>query len=251
MGWESFYHHRGVAANAVVAHTTATSPPAASTPPLGAMRCLNRGVDTNHFDERAATWDDDPAKIERAEAVAHSIRAAVPLDGSTRMLEYGAGTGLVTQALCDSVGPITLADTSTGMREVMRSKIAAGALPNAEVWDLDLATQPVPDERFDLIVTVLTLHHIDDIDAVLAAFATLLSEHGTLCVVDLDKEDGSFHGDGFHGHTGFERSALAEQLAVAGFSDVVFQDCHHIVHDAVEYPLFLALCRSGHADVTP
>lgn len=218
---------------------------------LGWARCLNLGVNANHFDERAATWDDDPAKIERAEVVARNIRAAVSIDGSTRMLEYGAGTGLVTQALSDSVGHVTLADTSTGMREVMRAKIAAGALPDAEVWDLDLATQPVPDERFDLIVTVLTLHHIDDIDAVLAAFATLLSENGTLCIVDLDKEDGSFHGEGFHGHSGFERSVLAGQLAGAGFSEVVFQDCHHIVHGDVEYPLFLALCRGGHADVTP
>jgi len=208
-------------------------------------------VDTNHFDEKAATWDDDPTKIERAEAVARGIRNAVALDGSTRMLEYGAGTGLVTQALRDSVGPVTLADTSTGMREVMRAKIAAGALPDAELWDVDLATQPAPDDRFDLIVTVLTLHHIDDIDAVLAAFATLLSENGTLCVVDLDKEDGSFHGEGFHGHSGFERAALADQLAVAGFSDVMFHDCHHIVHDGVEYPIFLAICRPGRVDVTP
>jgi len=48
-----------------------------------------------------------------------------------RMLEYDAGTGLVTQALRDSVGPVTLADTSTGMREVVHAKIAAGALTDA------------------------------------------------------------------------------------------------------------------------
>ena len=50
---------------------------------LGWARCLNLGVNANHFDERAATWDDDPAKIERAEVVARNIRAAVSIDGST------------------------------------------------------------------------------------------------------------------------------------------------------------------------
>ncbi|MEO6122553.1 MAG: methyltransferase domain-containing protein [Ilumatobacteraceae bacterium] len=199
-------------------------------------------MDTNRFDTSAATWD-DPAKIERAAAVATKIRSTVQLDRSMRLLEYGAGTGLVTQALRDAVGPVTLADTSTGMRDVMRSKIASGALTDARVWDLDLATDPVPDERFDLIVSVLTMHHIENTGAVLAGFATLLDDNGTLCVVDLDKEDGSFHGADFEGHRGFDRSALSADLAVAGFTDVVFQDCHHIVHGEVDYPLFLVSCK--------
>jgi len=213
--------------------------------------CLNRGVDMNRFDARAATWDDDPAKVERADAVALKIRGAVSLDRSMRLLEYGAGTGLVTQALRDSVGPVTLADTSTGMREVVHAKIAAGALTDARVWDLDLATQAVPDEHFDLIVSVLTLHHIENIDAVLSGFAKLLHENGALCVVDLDEEDGSFHGVDFEGHRGFQRSALAAELAAAGFTDVVVQDCHHIVHDGVNYPLFLASCRHARVDDRP
>ncbi|MBN2624708.1 MAG: class I SAM-dependent methyltransferase, partial [Acidimicrobiales bacterium] len=100
-------------------------------------------MDTDSFDEKAATWDDDPAKVERARVVADAIRATVPLDSSTRVLEYGAGTGLVTQALRDAVGPVTMADTSTGMRDVMRAKVEAGTIPDARVWDLDLATQPV------------------------------------------------------------------------------------------------------------
>ena len=126
------------------------------------------------FDERAATWDDDPAKRERAEAVGRAIRAAVPLDQSMRMLEYGAGTGLVTQALRDVVGPVTMADTSAGMRDVMEHKVASGAIRDARIWDIDLANQPVPDERFELVVTVMTLHHISQLGPVLAGFATFV-----------------------------------------------------------------------------
>ncbi|HEX6423984.1 MAG TPA: class I SAM-dependent methyltransferase [Acidimicrobiales bacterium] len=204
-------------------------------------------MSTDSFDEKAATWDADPAKVERAQAVARAVRATVPLDPSVRLLEYGAGTGLVTQALRDAVGPVTLADTSAGMRDVMHAKVAAGAIPDARVWDLDLATGPVPDETFDLVVTVMTLHHIADLDPVLSAFARVLVEGGHLCVVDLDEEDGSFHSDGFAGHHGFERSALAARLTAAGFTDVGFQDCHHVVRDGVRYPLFLAVCVRGPA----
>ena len=197
---------------------------------------------TNSFDERAATWDDDPAKVERAETVARAIRALVPLDRSTRMLEYGAGTGLVTQYLRDAVGPVTLADTSMGMREVMNRKIASGVITDARVLDVDLATDPAPDESFDLVVTVMTLHHIPNAGAVLSSFAGLLVDGGHLCIVDLEEEDGSFHGDAFEGHRGFGRAALSSLLEHAGFADVAFQPCHHVVRGGAAYPLFLATC---------
>lgn len=196
----------------------------------------------NKFDEKAATWDDDPAHLERAQVVASAIRDAVPLDSSVRLLEYGAGTGLVSQALCDTVGPITVADTSAGMRKVMQDKVAAGVIADARVWDLDLASAPLPasEERFELIVTVLALHHLPQLEPVLSNFATLLAEGGRLAVVDLDEEDGTFHGDGFDGHHGFDHDALADDLGKAGFTDISFQRCHQIVRDGRTYPLFLA-----------
>jgi predicted TPR repeat methyltransferase len=199
-------------------------------------------VSTDRFDEKAATWDTDPAKVERAAAVARAIAATVALDPSMRMLEYGAGTGLVTEALRDAVGPVTLADTSRGMREVMQAKVDAGALVDARVWALDLATEAAPDEEFDLIVTVMTLHHIPDLARVLAGFSDLLAPGGHLCVADLEKEDGSFHGADFDGHHGFERSALEADLRAAGFTEVTFAKCCDLVRDGVTYPVFLATC---------
>lgn len=206
---------------------------------------MSTATSDDPFDEKAATWDADPAKVERAAKVAECITAAVRTDSSTRMLEYGAGTGLVTQAMRGAVGPVTLVDTSRGMRDVIHDKIDAGAIADARVWALDLATEPPPDEEFDLIVTVLTLHHITDLDPVLAAFAHLLQPGGHLCIVDLDHEDGSFHGDGFAGHRGFERAALAASIFSHGFADISFTDCHQLIRDGVAYPLFLATARRG------
>jgi predicted TPR repeat methyltransferase len=195
------------------------------------------------FDERAETWDDDPAKVERARQVAAAITEILPLGPDIRLLEYGAGTGLVTEALRGSVGPVTLVDTSAGMRAVMARKAAAGTLPDARIWDLDLSTAAVPNERFDLIVTVMTLHHIADLPPVLAAFAALLEGGGHLCVVDLDEEDGSFHGDGFHGHRGFRRAEFDALLSGAGFVDVSFRACGRVDRGGADYPLFLAVAR--------
>lgn len=198
-------------------------------------------MDVNRFDDKAATWDDDPAKVERASDIAGRIEAAVPLDTSTRLLEYGAGTGLVTQALRQRVGPVTLVDTSAGMRAVMQSKIDAGVLTDARVWATDLADEAPPvDERFDVIVTVMTLHHITDLATVLSAFRALLEEGGHLCIADLEREDGSFHGADFDGHHGFERDALSTDLLGAGFREVRFEDCADLRKDGHDYRAFLA-----------
>lgn len=197
----------------------------------------------NSFDEKAATWDDDPSHVERAEAVARAIRDSVPLDTSVRMLEYGAGTGLVSQALRDTVGPITMADSSAGMLQVIQEKITAGVISDAQIWDVDLASGPAPvaEHQFDLIVTVLTLHHIPDLERVLSNLVALLADGGRLAIVDLDEEDGTFHRDGFDGHHGFDHSALTADLHRSGLTNVSFQPCHQIVRDGRTYPLFLAL----------
>lgn len=196
------------------------------------------------FDERARTWDDEPTRIERARAIAARIAEEVPLDASTRLLEYGAGTGLVTQELAEHVGAVTLADPSSGMREVMAEKVEGGILPaEARIWDLDLTVDPPPDERFDLVVTVMALHHVSELAPALRGFADLLSEGGRLCVVDLDEEGGEFHRDheDFEGHDGFVHEDLADRLRVAGFADVRFEPCSEIEREGRTFPLFLAV----------
>ena len=197
---------------------------------------------TGNFDEMAKTWDDDPMKVERAQVVAELIVDRLAPTSATRLFEYGAGTGLVSQHLQAHVGPITMADTSQGMRDAMAAKIAAGTLPaDARIESTDLAADPTPGERFDLVVTVQVLHHVADLATVLAAFAAITEPGGHLCIVDLEAEDGSFHGDGFGGHHGFHRSELAAELHAAGFADITFEHAYDLAKDGHDYPLFLAI----------
>jgi ubiquinone/menaquinone biosynthesis C-methylase UbiE len=197
---------------------------------------------TPDFDARAETWD-DASKIRRAEEVAAAMRRAVPLNRSMRALEYGAGTGLLSFCLRDALGPITLADSSAGMRAVAQRKIAAANARDMRVIDLDLMRDPIPGERYDLIFSMTVLHHVPDVPRVLAAFHVLLNPGGWLCHVDLDSEDGSFHGPEVQVHHGFERATLRSWLVAAGFVDVSIGDCGHIAHHERDYSLFVAAAR--------
>src|SRR5512144_1440840 len=123
-----------------------------------------------NFDERARDWDSDPDKVERARVVADAIRKAIPLSKEMKVLEYGCGTGLLSFALQSDLGQITLADTSQGMLDVLGEKIASADVTNMHPVRLDLASDPLPTERFDLIYSLMTLHHIHDVNNLLVKF---------------------------------------------------------------------------------
>lgn len=200
------------------------------------------------FDLQARTWDDDPMKMTRARAVAQAIRDQLPLAPHMSALEYGCGTGLLSFALHDQFKHLTLADSSRGMLDVVQEKISAGGFSHMRPRQLDLLTDPLPQERYDLIHSLMTLHHVSDIDAVLKGLYSLLKEPGYLCIADLDSEDGSFHGAGFSGHQGFDRDTLQAQARQAGFDNIRFSTVFSISKGVAgggekDFPVFLMLAE--------
>jgi ubiquinone/menaquinone biosynthesis C-methylase UbiE len=197
-----------------------------------------------NFDERAKDWDSDPKKVERARAVAEAIRQAIPLAQSMNALEYGCGTGLLSFALQPDLGQITLADTSQGMLDVLADKIIDANVTNMHPVRLDLESDSIPAERFDLTYSLMTLHHIHNVNKVLNKFYDLLVPKGYLLIADLDQEDGSFHTDGTTDvHHGFDRLALQKAVEEIGFKNVTFSTAYEIkkkigIEDKT-FPVFL------------
>jgi ubiquinone/menaquinone biosynthesis C-methylase UbiE len=201
-----------------------------------------------NFDERAREWDSDPDKVKRAHAVADAIRKAVPLSENMNALEYGCGTGLVSFALQSNLGCITLADTSQGMLDVLNEKIAGAGVTHMRPIRLDLTVDPLPVERYHVIYSLLTLHHIADTKNILTRFHALLEPNGYLLVADLDQEDGSFHTDGSTDvHLGFERDALQKQVEAIGFDNVTFSTAYEIEKkingEQKVFPVFLMVAQ--------
>jgi ubiquinone/menaquinone biosynthesis C-methylase UbiE len=201
-----------------------------------------------NFDERAKDWDSDPAKVERARVVADAIRAAIPLRQDMAALEYGCGTGLLSFALQQEFASITLADTSQGMLDVLARKIQSAGVRNMHPLRLDLSSDPLPASLYGIIYSLMALHHIPEINPLLGQFHTLLEADGYLCISDLEKEDGSFHGKQVTGvHHGFDRAELQRQVESAGFSDVKFSTVYAVRRtvDGSEknFPLFLMVAE--------
>ena len=199
------------------------------------------------FDKKAATWDDDPERVNRALSIADSISKRIDLSRIEKAMEYGSGTGLLSFALKDRLTSIALMDESESMIEVVHDKCAATNVSHFIPIQYNILKQPLPEQKYDFIFILLTLHHIIELEEVLDKFESLLNPNGYLAIIDLEKEDGSFHPEGFNGHYGFDRKELESQLQKTELTPISYEVCYELERDYDEveqkYPLFLLISQ--------
>lgn len=204
-----------------------------------------------HFDKQAKEWDNDPKKTERAIAIAKEMADFIQPNKTMNAFEFGCGTGLLSYQLKDFFKTITLADTSEGMIKVLQEKITNENIKNFRPLFIDLLEEDsaINYNEYDVIYTLMTLHHILDIDKILKIFNAMLKTGGYLCIADLVQEDGSFHSNvpDFNGHNGFDRAELSAVLSNHGFkieyNKIPLEIEKEFVKKIKKYPLFLMICK--------
>jgi len=203
----------------------------------------------NEFDLKAAEWDNNPIIWDRAKVIANEIKRLIPLSRKMNALEFGAGTGVTSFILKDSLKEITLMDNSSEMVKVMDNKIKVSGVKNLKTLNINLEEVEYKDVKFDLIFNQMVLHHITDIDKIIAKFYNLLNPDGFLAIADLYSEDGSFHGEGFTGHNGFDIKKLSDQIKKQGFTNISHRKCYTInkkISESVTKPFDVFLIIAQH-----
>ncbi len=173
------------------------------------------------FDAGAVMWDENPYRVRLAEDVGRALQEKICLTPEMDVLEVGCGTGLLTLLLQPHVRSITGIDSSTGMLEVIGSKIKEKGLTNVTTRLMDLETSDDWEGTYDLVVSSMTLHHIDNIPRLFDHLSSVVKPGGYLCIADLDKDYGKFHRSSEHvAHAGFDRSLLKKEFERAGFCTI-------------------------------
>jgi tRNA (cmo5U34)-methyltransferase len=203
----------------------------------------------NEFDIKASAWDQNPMHWERSAAISNEIRNLIPVNNEMKALEYGAGTGIASFLLKDYLKEITLMDSSAEMVRITEGKIASTGVKNLKVLKLDLENESYTNGKFDLIFTQMVLHHVNDIDSIIEKFRSLLNPGGYLAVADLYEEDGSFHGEGFTGHNGFNIENLKGIIGKHSFGNIIHSTCFVIDRKVSEtetkqYEVFLVIAKT-------
>jgi len=195
------------------------------------------------FDARAREWDKDKMHMERSVAIAAELEKMIPLNHSMKALEYGAGTGILSFLLKDHFSEITLMDNSQEMIKVCKEKIeyhhTSHIMP---IWfDLEHTNF---DGKFDVIYNQMVLHHVNDYEAIINSFYSLLNPDGYLAIADLYTEDGSFHGPDIKVHLGFDPDKLTEVLKTAGFKKIKHKTCFEVRRESGrKFPIFLLVAK--------
>jgi|GEM_PF-807111 len=177
--------------------------------------------DVQLFDARAAAWDSRPHRHKLAQGIAAAMEAEGVFAGVGNAVDFGCGTGLLTQELAKRVPFVTGLDTSPGMLAELSAKISRAGLTNVGTQLADLARGDEVANTFDLVASAMALHHVADLPTVLRRLFELTAPGGRLALADLDSEGGIFHDDtsGVY-HNGFDREALTTTLGNIGWTDL-------------------------------
>ena len=192
----------------------------------------------DHFAHKSKTWDMNSKRVQNAKGIAELIVNNINLNKSMEIMDFGAGTGLLSYFVAPYVDKIVAVDNSPSMLLEFENKCDAFSC-HTEVIEKDLSTDTL-DRKFDGIISSMTIHHLEDIPTLFSKLYDMLEDSGFIAIADLDSEDGTFHSDNTGVfHYGFDRHMLAEYAQEAGFKDVTFSLANKISKPHAEFTVFL------------
>jgi ubiquinone/menaquinone biosynthesis C-methylase UbiE len=175
------------------------------------------------------------------EAVKFVLSKALPLSGT--VLDIGTGKGRFVVALASHVARVTTVDISAAEQRFARLEAAyAGVTDRIRFLARDAANLPWRTARFDAVVSMKAIHHLEDPDAVLAEMLRVLRPGGKLVLADFSVGgfrvmDVIHHAEGrTHPHPPSRFLRWKARLRSQGFRVKHFHDRHHEVLVA-EQPL--------------
>jgi tRNA (cmo5U34)-methyltransferase len=195
----------------------------------------------SRFDSKAETWDSSNTRVMIAQKSYEAMEAVLPLEKTMEVIDFGAGTGLLSRQIAPHVKSVLGIDTSQKMLE----QLEALEIENIQTLYTDICDCPA-DKQYDGVISCMAMHHVADLDALFKKLSTIVKQDGFVAIADLMPEDGKFHADndGVH-HFGFDEEELFALLEKYGFAAMDYTPIFNIPkHDnRVFYGVFLLTAK--------
>ncbi|MDE3270866.1 class I SAM-dependent DNA methyltransferase [Pseudoalteromonas sp. G4] len=144
---------------------------------------------SNSWDEYADGWDTNEDVMLYAENAFKSLRQFTNLSGM-RVLDFGCGTGLLTEKIAQSAADVIAIDTSAKMIDVLNAKSLTNVTAlSLELSEHEIKNNPLLREGFDLIVASSVCAFVPDYQYILALFKRLLKQNGTFVQWDWQRNE--------------------------------------------------------------
>jgi acyl transferase domain-containing protein/NADPH:quinone reductase-like Zn-dependent oxidoreductase/thioesterase domain-containing protein/acyl carrier protein len=211
-----------------------------------------------------------PAHLELMRRGVANAVASLPPRRALRVLEVGAGTGVLTRAVLPVLPSdrteYVFTDVGPGFLTAARNRLAEFPFIDYQVFDLeeDAGAQGIPAGRFDLVLASQVLHATANLRQTLTRLRTCLAPGGLLMFLELVKRDLLRYEVVFGLLKGFwrfsdidlrPRSALLGRaqwetlLTECGFRDVTSMSCTEDEQQA-EHAAFIGFAPSAEPDST-
>ncbi|MDQ7747346.1 class I SAM-dependent methyltransferase [Hydrogenophaga pseudoflava] len=169
------------------------------------------------------------------------------LSAGMTLVDVAAGTGLVTVAGVELVGPsgrVIAVDPSPGMLAELRKKVSVETL---EAFGEAI---PLPDAQADFVSMGYALRHVDDLNKVLSEYLRVLKPGGKVCIMEISRPRGRL----LRGLLRFHISVMVPLMARLTGRHADVQKLWAYYGDTIEAALdpatiMDALRRAGFADV--
>ncbi len=163
------------------------------------------------------------------------------------LLDVAAGTGLVTVAGHELVGPqgrVWALDPSPGMLSELRKKV------NVETLVAYAEAIPLPDAHVDFVSMGYALRHVSDLNLAFAEYLRVLRPGGRVCIMEISRPSNRLLRGLLHFHLAVIVPALARLTRRHADVQRLWAYYGDTIESALEpQPILDALKRAGFVDV--
>jgi ubiquinone/menaquinone biosynthesis C-methylase UbiE len=196
----------------------------------------------DNFEQKAKSWDLNPRVVKSATNFTNEVLLNIDKNiKNFNVLDYGTGSGLVALLLQDKVKHITGLDNSKSMLKELGIKIEKLKIENIDFSFHDINHESLHKNKFDLVVTNMTMHHIKNHSIFISKLFDSLKIGGYLFIADLQTEDGSFHSNnqGVE-HFGFQLDDIKNRYEELKLDDIKIKVYQTIDKNDKSYNVFIA-----------
>ncbi len=193
----------------------------------------------NIFDKKAEQWDSSSMRLSIAKNAYEAIVGAINFDKTDSIIDFGAGTGLLSKKIALHVKELLAIDSS----KMMLEQLDEFGIKNITTLHANICEYQTT-KRYKAIVSSMTMHHILDLDLLFAKLYELLQDDGIIAIVDIMSEDGSFHKDnnGVH-HFGFDENTLMALAQKYNFKEMKYQKIFDVNKEGSDYGIFMLTAK--------
>ena len=186
------------------------------------IRAARAAAANRYFAGHAEVWDQIRSLHVAESEVERAIDGVLGKRPLGRLVDIGTGTGRMIELFGSRANQAIGIDRSSEMLRLARVKLEAAGI-HSSLRQGDMYALPLPDQSADSVIIHQVLHYAHSPATAIAEAARVLSDGGTLLVVDFaahDRED--LRERDAHIRLGFEDEVMAGWFAAAGLeSDLV------------------------------